>query len=165
MAAGKGRPGPSQQKESQLNGRSGRCVGDHGTGDARCESWACKSWHWTCVQCQREVSSAEACSSSEQIQACSVEPICAWEQDDAGLFPCERRRQAPKTRRASEIKALTTRRKRLRLGARAAGRSSEKEGHMESTHSGWSRRHAARFREKFGGSSVGSPLVATGPFI
>ena len=69
-----------------------------------------------------------------------------------------RRRQAPKTRRASETRALMTRRRREVLVAWAAERRSSKAGHTEATHVGWSNRACAKCGEK-----VSAAGIAAGP--
>jgi hypothetical protein len=72
------------------------------------------------------------------------------------------RKQAPKTKRASETRALRARRNRDRLVARAADRSAAKAGQVRAIWSGSRSKARTERREKIMTGSVGSPLVATG---
>ncbi len=88
-----------------------------------------------------------------------MNPACAEMQLEGGEEPRASRKHAPKTRRASATRALTTRRSREGLVARAAARRSSKAGHIEATLPVWARRARARQGEKGSTVAGGSPPV------
>ena len=71
------------------------------------------------------------------------------------------RKQAPKTKRASETRALRARRNRDRLVARAADRSAAKAGQVRAIWSGSRSKARTERREKIMTGSVGSPLTGS----
>jgi hypothetical protein len=92
----------------------------------------------------------------------SEEQIALLRAPIPSLGQDEGRKQAPKTRRASETKALRARRNLEGLIAWAAAQRAPKAGHVSPMVSESRSRPRAECREKGMTGSVGSPLVATG---
>ena len=134
--AGYGAGGQAQSKRSGENG--GRCTAraDQGTGATTMQRYAWSIWHWSGDQCHVDRNSALPQARRVCSQECKVAPGVVEGCSDGRAEPLDKRKQAPKTRRASEVVALATSRKRERFVARAADRRSSKAGQTEATHSG-----------------------------
>jgi hypothetical protein len=126
------------------NGRTGTALATQGAGATTMQRCVWKSWHCSRVQCHVDRNRAEPWARRVWSQECKVAPGSVEGCSEGRAERWASKKQAPKTRRASEVVALTTRRKRDGFVARAADRRSANAGQTEETQSGWARRAAPR---------------------